>query len=211
MQISALDIKNCLSGRYKFQDLVLEGTEGNSLLFAVHKYRLDSLTSADMTWYAVKYDPGLDILYHEDRAGKHWRLDNYNNTEERPFLNDLLRDACQINVFQLVKQYTTVEQMDQFCTSDGAGYVLWKDTTSIPNSATHFVGSRMASFSTLKYNLKTDISVILPHRALICNRLPNDVYNNVVRTIFGYDSKLINSEKTEVIKRKKRINWTRKS
>ena len=64
MRITALDIENIIAGRYNLQDLVLEGTESNSLLFAVHSYRCEALDSTEMNYYAVKYDSKKDVLFH---------------------------------------------------------------------------------------------------------------------------------------------------
>ena len=76
MRITSLDIINIRSGYYNLQDLVLEGTEGNSLLFAVHSYRFDTLDTM-LRYYAVKYDPIQDILFHEDPKSVHSQMRKY--------------------------------------------------------------------------------------------------------------------------------------
>ena len=144
MRITSLDIINIRSGYYNLQDLVLEGTEGNSLLFAVHSYRFDTLDTM-LRYYAVKYDPLQDILFHEDPKSVHWRLDKYSGSEERQFHDQLLLNCCQINIFQVVKQYVTHDQQDQF-SEKFTGMADWREYPNLPNSATHFQGLRMQAY-----------------------------------------------------------------
>ena len=112
------------------------------------------------------------------------------DTEERIFHDELLADACQINVFQVVKQYTTKGQRDQFSNSN-TGEADWTKYTDVTNSATHFVALRMKEAKTLVYSLQTDVNGILVDELPICVRLPahllDEIYSPESSALRGSD------------------------
>ena len=182
--ISANDIHNILEGRYSFQDLILEGTEGNALLLAVQHYQA-GWEAVKTDYYALKYDPYQNILFWEDWRQQHWRLDKYHQTQRRPALDRILGQACQIWVFQIVKSHTTLNQQDQYEEQEFGGNL---DIHSvISNSATNFIGLRMDAYGVFRYERKTDPSIWYKKCDWDSSRLPDQIVERINKRLSKTD------------------------